>query len=185
MKLKIFLIALNLLTVTSMYAMRNNYERAIEVKDEEIQMLMDTNVELHEMYKSVTTDEIDCTKQAEPSKRYELTDDERDLIERVVTAEAASQPMDGMMLVAQCILNTAEADNYSIQRVINSYGYAKPAGKSTQNAIDAVSAVFDDGYQVTDEPVIYFYNPAAVKSTFHESQVFVIEIGDHKFFKRK
>ena len=39
----------------------------------------------------------------------------------------------------------------------------------------------DEG--VTDEPIIYFYNPAIGCGDFHETQIFVIEIKNHRFFK--
>ena len=50
---------------------------------------------------------------------------------------------------------------------------------------DAVAAVFDRGETVVDEPILYFYNPALVTSDFHESQIFVIEEGGHRFFAER
>ena len=40
----------------------------------------------------------------EPAVRYHLTDAERDVVERVVMAEAGGESFEGQMLVAQCIL---------------------------------------------------------------------------------
>lgn len=48
-----------------------------------------------------------------------------------------------------------------------------------------VAAVFDRGETVVDEPILYFYNPALVTSDFHESQIFVIEEGGHRFFTER
>lgn len=44
----------------------------------------------------------------EPAVCYPLTDAERDVVERVVMAEAGGESFEGQMLVAQCILNAAE-----------------------------------------------------------------------------
>lgn len=44
----------------------------------------------------------------EPAVRYPLTDAERNIVERVVMAEAGGESFEGQMLVAQCILNAAE-----------------------------------------------------------------------------
>ena len=45
--------------------------------------------------------------------------------------------------------------------------------------------MFDRGETVVDEPILYFYNPALVTSAFHESQIFVIEEGGHRFFAER
>lgn len=98
----------------------------------------------------------------EPAVRYPLTDAERDVVERVVMAEAGGESFEGQMLVAQCILNAAE-----------------------KRGVDPSEAVFDRGETVVDEPILYFYNPALVTSDFHESQIFVIEEGGHRFFAER
>ena len=117
--------------------------------------------------------------------RYNLTEAERDLIERVVMAEAGGESYKGQMLVAQCILNACEIDGIRPAEVIRKYVYAKARPEPSDSVKQAVSAVFDEGEQVTDEPIVYFYAPALVRSEFHESQIFAIEEGGHKFFCRK
>jgi lipopolysaccharide export system protein LptA len=117
--------------------------------------------------------------------RYSLTEAERDLIERVVMAESGGESYKGQMLVAQCILNACEIDGIRPAKVIKKYVYAKARPEPSDSVKRAVSAVFDKGEQVTDEPIVYFYAPALVKSEFHESQIFAIEEGGHKFFCRK
>ena len=52
--------------------------------------------------------------------------------------------------------------------------------------MDAVKAVFLDGLQVTEEPVQFFYAPAACYSEWHETALdFVLEYGGHRFFKSR
>ena len=65
------------------------------------------------------------------------------------------------------------------------YSYTKSRPDPTQRVKDAVAAVFDRGETVVDKPILYFYNPALVTSDFHESQIFVIEEGGHRFFAER
>lgn len=122
---------------------------------------------------------------AEPAVRYPLTDAERDVVERVVMAEAGGESFEGQMLVAQCILNAAEKRGVDPSEAVVLYSYTKNRPDPTQRVKDAVAAVFDRGETVVDEPILYFYNPALVTSDFHESQIFVIEEGGHRFFAER
>lgn len=126
--------------------------------------------------------EIPTTTEA-PAPVYELTREERGLIEEVVAAEARGEPYEGQVAVAQCILNACLKDGIRPPEAIRRYGYAKPCSDLTPSVVRAVSAVFDKGETVTDEPILYFYAPALCTSSFHESQIFVMEIGGHRFFK--
>lgn len=121
----------------------------------------------------------------EPVLRYPLTDAERDVVERVVMAEAGGESFEGQMLVAQCILNAAEKRGVDPSEAVVLYSYTKSRPDPTQRVKDAVAAVFDRGETVVDEPILYFYNPALVTSDFHESQIFVIEEGGHRFFAER
>lgn len=120
-----------------------------------------------------------------PAVRYTLTDAERDVVERVVMAEAGGESFEGQMLVAQCILNAAEKRGVEPSEAVVLYSYTKSRPDPTQRVKDAVAAVFDRGETVVDEPILYFYNPALVTSDFHESQIFVIEEGGHRFFAER
>lgn len=130
------------------------------------------------------TAEIIQAEPPEPVARYELTAAERDIVERVVMAEAEGEGYDGQRLVAQCILNTAEAQGIRPDEVVLAPNqYAEPAEYASEMVSDAVSAVFDDGDMVTDEPIRWFYAPKYVTSKWHESKEFVLEHGGHRFFK--
>lgn len=119
------------------------------------------------------------------SARYSLTPQERDLVERVVMAEAGGESYKGQMLVAQCILNACEIDGIRPAEAVKRYSYAKSRPEPSESVKRAVAAVFDEGEQATGEPILYFYAPALTTSEFHESQIFVIEEGGHRFFKGK
>lgn len=128
-----------------------------------------------------TVPEVETT----PAPRYPLSDAERDIIERVVMAEAGGESLEGKMLVAQCILTAAEKTGLLPSEVVVKYKYTARRPEPSQSTKDAVAAVFDRGELVTDEPVMYFYNPAIVESEWHESQIFVIEVGGHRFFAER
>lgn len=120
-----------------------------------------------------------------PAARYPLSSAERDTVERVVMAEAGGECYEGQMLVAQCILNAAEKTGTEPSAAVVTYQYTEARPEPTQSVKDAVKAVFDDGQTITDELVMFFYNPARVTSTWHESQIFVTEVGGHRFFTEK
>lgn len=132
-----------------------------------------------------TTPATETVEPTEPAVRYPLTDAERDVVERVVMAEAGGESFEGQMLVAQCILNAAEKRGVEPSEAVALYSYTKSRPDPTQRVKDAVAAVFDRGETVVDEPILYFYNPALVTSDFHESQIFVIEEGGHRFFAER
>ena len=114
---------------------------------------------------------------------YALTDEQRTLIEQVVSAESCGEPYEGQVAVAQCILNACERDGITPEEAIVAYQYTGTRAEPTDSVKEAVAAVFDRGEGVTDEPILYFYAPARCTSRWHESQTFVIEIANHRFFK--
>lgn len=122
---------------------------------------------------------------AEPTVRFYLSTSERDTVERVVMAEAGGESFEGQMLVAQCILNAAEKEGVQPSEAVVIYSYTSSRPDPTQSVKDAVAAVFDRGEVAIDAPVMYFYNPALVTSDWHESQIFVAEVGGHRFFAER
>lgn len=122
----------------------------------------------------------------ETGPRYGITEEELELVARVVHAEAAGEGHDGQALVAQCILNTAEATGKRPDEVVlEPKQYAAPAAEASDEVKEAVTAVFLGGYEVTSEPVRYFYAPDRCESEWHETALnFVLEHGGHRFFKQ-
>ena len=116
-------------------------------------------------------------------KRYALTDDERWLIAQVVTAEAEGEPYAGKVAVAQCILQACEDDGIRPAEALDKYEYSGNRPEPCKEALEAVQDVFDFGNLATSQPIKYFYAPARVYSEWHETQVHVLTINGHKFFK--
>lgn len=116
-------------------------------------------------------------------KRYELTDAERWEIASVITAEAVGEPYAGKVAVAQCVLQMCEDEGIRPAEVFARYGYSKRRPEPSWESLEAVQAVFDFGQVATSEPIKYFYAPALVSGEWHETQVYVLTINGHKFFK--
>ena len=123
------------------------------------------------------------TTEPAPVLYYPLTDEERDLVERVVMAEAGGEAYVGQLAVAQCILNACLLDDLRPAEAIEEYSYTGNRPDPTESVKQAVAAVFDDGVTVFDSDVLYFYAPALCRSDWHESQDYVTTIGCHRFFK--
>ena len=116
-------------------------------------------------------------------KRYELTDEERLIVCQVVQAEAGGEPYAGKVAVAQCILQACEDDGIRPDVAVRKYGYSKNRPEPSQEALDAVQDVFDFGHVATTEPIKYFYAPDRTTSSWHETQIYVMTINGHRFFK--
>lgn len=114
---------------------------------------------------------------------FELSEYERWVVECIVMGEAGGEPWDGQRLVAQCILNACLRDGIQPSEVRSKYKYAGWNDSPSEEVRSAVSAVFDDGNVVIDEPILWFYAPARCESKWHETQVHIITVGGHKFFK--
>lgn len=116
-------------------------------------------------------------------KRYTITDEERYELASVITAEAVGEPYAGKVAVAQCILQACEDDGIRPLEALERYTYSTRRPEPTDEALAAVAAVFDFGHVATVEPIKYFYAPDLASSEWHESQVYVMTINNHKFFK--
>lgn len=121
---------------------------------------------------------------------YSITDDDRYVIERIVAGEAGHEPLLGKMAVAQCILNAMKQDNLTASEVRKTYQYSgwMREGFETNYPEDwaevqqAVWCVFDNGEKVTEENILWFYAPKYSSGSWHNTQKFVVEISNHRFY---
>ena len=121
----------------------------------------------------------------EPTARYELTDEERADVERLVMAEAGGEPYRGQMAVAECLLNACEKNDIRPDEAAKMYRYTKHRPEASDKVKQAVSAVFDLSETVVDDAdvkILYFYNPRWATSKWHETQDYVLTISNHRFF---
>ncbi len=114
--------------------------------------------------------------------RFYLSDDERIVVENIVMGEAGAESYEGQVLVAQCILNACIKEGLQPSEVRKSYQYSGWHTNPTKSVKKAVRNVFDNGFELTNEQILYFYNPNICKSDWHETQRLVVIEGSHKFF---
>ena len=120
---------------------------------------------------------------------FNLTETDRKTIQYIVAGEAKGEPMEGKMAVAQCILNGIVKSGWSAERVRIEYQYSgwddeleNTNSEAWAEVVEAVSRVFDDGEMISDKPILYFYAPNVVSSSWHESLNHAVTIGGHRFF---
>lgn len=150
-------------------------ERVTQIEEEQAQLIVEVTPE-------PTPEPSDELSDTSIDVYFPLTDDERRTVECMVMGEAGNQSLEGQMAVAQCILNACVGDDLRPSEVRGIYQYSGWSDHPSNRAQMAVERVFDDGYKVVDENILWFYNPAISEGRFHNTQKFVIEIGDHRFY---
>ena len=105
--------------------------------------------------------EVIIPTDAEPEEvepYFPLTAEERELVERVVAAEARGESIECQMAVAQTIFDRAISREQSVTEVCTApYQFTDPyQGEVSEKTQDAVRFVFDDGAKVFDK-VTHFY----------------------------
>lgn len=150
-----------------------------------------TNVETKETITTNEDTEIETETETETETEeviveveppFYLSDYERKIAECVVMGEAGGESYEGQVLVAQCLLNGCIKEGMQPSQLRIKYKYSGWRDESSDSVKRAVSAVFDEGYKITEEFILYFYAPRYSEGRWHETQRFVIEVGGHRFF---
>lgn len=107
---------------------------------------------------------------------------EREMIERVVMAEAMGEPFEGQVAVAQTILDRSVLwDMTPVEVITQNSQYANMyPGDISQSVKDAVAAVFDQGHRAFEEPVTHFHSGS--EPYWAEVKTSRGQIGGHKFY---
>ena len=133
--------------------------------------------------------EIECNIQDNFEPYFYITNEDRNIVQYIVAGEAKGESLLGKMAVAQCILNAMKQDGLTASEVHEIYQYSgwddelqylNP--KAWEEVCYAVWCVFDNGEVVTQENILWFYNPNKAQGNFHNTQKFVLEIGNHRFY---
>jgi len=127
--------------------------------------------------------ELKQAEEKEPinENAYELTTEEREIIERVVAAEARGETLKGQMAVANVIKDRAELWNMTPTEVVTAKGqFAEPyQGEISEDAKLAVEIVFDKGIRVFKDHVTHF---ASNNPWWAENKTVIGSIGVHTFY---
>lgn len=115
---------------------------------------------------------------------FEITEEERQLIEQVVMAEARGESLEGQMAVAQTIRDRCiERGQDPIEVCTAPNQYAMVNMEATERVKDAVVFVFDYGHSVFDEPTFYFYQSEMIdEPEYLAEKTFRGQIGPHRFY---
>lgn len=118
-----------------------------------------------------------------------ITKEEKELLARLVTAEAKGEPFEGKVEVATVVLNRVEHEQYpdTIEEVIYQERQFEPVenGAINQPATPEAKQAVNEALvnQGQDNQSINFYNPDIVDSNWHESKTVTAVIGNHVFTK--
>ncbi|WP_082234500.1 cell wall hydrolase [Halobacillus massiliensis] len=114
---------------------------------------------------------------------------EKDLLARLVEAEAQGENYSGKVAVATVVLNRVDSDIFpdTIHNVINdgiqfspvlNGSINNPASEESKRAVNEALA-----YQGLDNGSLFFYNPDKAQSDYLESKEVITVIGNHVFMK--
>ena len=118
---------------------------------------------------------------------YVISDEERELIEKVVAAEARGESIECMMAVAQVIRDRCITREQSVTEVLTAPNqFAKPYdGKITNRIKDAVSFTFDEGHSTFEYPATHFYASHLIEApNWTEGMEYLGEIDGVSFFRQ-
>lgn len=159
----------------------------IEYQQDNDVVVMETVVTEIELESQIEEQESESVIVYEPP--FHLTEYETWFVECVVAGEAAGEPYEGKLAVAQCYFDVMLKDGLSATEVKSAYGYDgwnenldKQDRKAYDEVANAVMDVFYGGKFVTNKPILYFYAPKWCESKWHESQEYWKTIGGHRFF---
>ena len=157
-----------------------------------VSALTDDVVELRSELDEHIEEEESVVEETEPKQDVVQTNANYDYnyVLRVVAAESRGESIEGQMAVAQCIRETSKATGMTPEQVVKQKNqYASPVAASvvTDSIKEACDRVIIHGASVTDEPIRYFYSTAGgFVSPWHENNlIYVMTIGNHRFFKAK
>lgn len=126
-----------------------------------------------------------------PDKTYAcakvtLSDEDRDLLERLCYGEFGTGGFIGASLIAQAVKDAMCFDGYSsVAEVIRECRYTGSTDQGTNaECRQAVRYIFDENHDAVQHRIMYMYNPRMVDSAFHESQNFILSYAGIRFFDR-
>lgn len=104
---------------------------------------------------------------------------------RIITAEAGNDS-ELCYAVAQCLYNACALNEWRTTplETARMYQYAKPTAWASDEAVEAVAAIFDGGekYEAVGGATL-FYAPQYAESSWHEDQLLIAEINGVRFFE--
>ncbi|WP_078546691.1 cell wall hydrolase [Litchfieldia alkalitelluris] len=121
-------------------------------------------------------------------KKFSISENEIDLLARIVRAEAQTEPFEGKVAVAAVVLNRVESPLFpdTIREVIYQPRQFQPVSNGQINkpadkeSIKAVHAALTDMRSIAKDS-LFFYNPRIATSRWLDSRTTAVVIGQHVF----
>ena len=122
------------------------------------------------------------------STKVSISEDDFDLLARIVRAEAQTEPFEGKVAVAAVVLNRLESPKFpkSIKKVIYQPGQFQPVSNGEINkpadkeSIKAVEAALSEKRNIAKDS-LFFYNPEIATNRWLDTRATTVVIGDHVF----
>lgn len=119
---------------------------------------------------------------------FEISNNDRYIIQCTVAGEAGYESMEGKMAVTQCLLNSMKKENCNAKQARKIYQYSgwktnlsSESPEMWSEVKEAVNRVFDDGEFVSENPILFFYAPKYSSGKFHRTLPHDQVIGGHSF----
>ncbi|WP_280768825.1 cell wall hydrolase [Salipaludibacillus daqingensis] len=132
---------------------------------------------------------ITLVDNTESSKRVTLSSSERDLLERLVHAEARGQEYEGKVAVAEVVFNRVDSSDFpdSVYEVITQKRQFEPytTGTIENNPDDETVKAVEEALKGTDlvDGALFFWNPSIATSRWLEKKTVVTKIDNHEFLE--
>lgn len=115
-------------------------------------------------------------------KIINLSNSDRELAARVIMGEFGNGGYDACCLIAQCMRDGMIRNNCSVSELINIYQYSGYNPAPNQNCYDAIDYVFESGGLAVPHRILFMYATNMTYSSWHESQNFIIQYQNVRFF---
>lgn len=173
-----WLVHMMILIVLGLLILSNQFG-IITAQEDTLNALSDMRIELDKQ-------SLDNALESLPEANLEptgLTTEERDLVCRVVAAEARGEDLQGQMAVAQTIRDRSTAWDMTPTEVVQAPGqYAKPFNGEISDSVKlAVANIFDGQMSVLDIPTTHFHT-VDVHPYWTSSKESRGSIGIHRFW---
>lgn len=162
-----------------------------------LQELAEVNPQIHDLDLIFVGQTVNTTKPVTTANTEEhdsttvhnsFSNEEIDLLARLVRAEAQTEPFEGKVAVACVVLNRVEHPQFpdTIREVIFAPGQFQPVSNGEINkpadeeSISAVKAALSKQRQLAPG-ALFFYNPAIATSRWLDSRTTTLVIGQHVF----
>ena len=115
---------------------------------------------------------------------FNLTEEERTLVERIVASESRGESVEGQMAVAQVIRDRSQLWGLTVTEVCLAPGQFAPPykGEISPEIVQAVWAVFDEEMSVLEVPTTHFHADWIANPYWTEGKINRGQIGCHRFY---